>query len=416
MKLQEGPASPAGNLGPSKFLTRNQKKKRRQRLTKHYRTSGTSTDVSEGSSLASCSAHCRSNSTEIGNTACSDSQASVGTAIRQGHAPGTQYFTAAAPFAEKSSEAQTQAPGQAHREPEAVAQAGEAAAQQDFSTAARCISLALDEVHPAATPLVSARTSTTRQQFRHGNYRSYYGYRLESLGEDPRVQIFQKQWFHNKRCLDIGCNAGFVSMAVAARFACASMLGVDIDKQLIQQACRNLAEQRTKARAQYAALGRQTSQAIPAASDQSPSAQRKAARAAATSLAHVWFQQEDFVAAEHEPGSMDAVLCLSVTKWVHLNGGDPALQRLFAAVHRVLTPGGHFILEAQPWRSYKQALRKVNKVSEGMVPLAELELRPDGFCAYLTDVLSFIFLHELVVPQSSTGFDRPIWVLQRGWQ
>lgn len=57
-----------------------------------------------------------------------------------------------------------------------------------------------------------------------------------------------------------------------------------------------------------------------------------------------------------------------------------------------------------------------NKVSEGMVPLAELELRPDGFCAYLTDVLSFIFLHELVVPQSSTGFDRPIWVLQRGWQ
>ena len=52
------------------------------------------------------------------------------------------------------------------------------------------------------------------------------------------LQVFHKAWFQNKRCLDIGCNAGLVSMGVATRFACASMLGVDIDKHLVRQSCK----------------------------------------------------------------------------------------------------------------------------------------------------------------------------------
>lgn len=51
-------------------------------------------------------------------------------------------------------------------------------------------------------------------------------------------------------------------------------------------------------------------------------------------------------------------MCLSVTKWVHLNGGDEGLKKLFAKVADALAPGGWFILEPQPWRSYKQARRK----------------------------------------------------------
>ena len=37
------------------------------------------------------------------------------------------------------------------------------------------------------------------------------------------------------------------------------------------------------------------------------------------------------VGADLAPASMDAVLCLSLTKWVHLNQGDAGLQaRLWA--------------------------------------------------------------------------------------
>ena len=59
-----------------------------------------------------------------------------------------------------------------------------------------------------------------------------------------------------------------------------------------------------------------------------------------------------------EPGAFDTITCFSVTKWVHLNGGDEALQALLARVHSLLAPGGRFILEPQQWISYRKALRK----------------------------------------------------------
>ena len=64
---------------------------------------------------------------------------------------------------------------------------------------------------------------------------------------------------------------------------------------------------------------------------------------------------------EGQPGPQDGggqlydmVLCFSVTKWVHLNWGDAGLAVLFRRVWDKLTPGGLFVLEPQPWRSYKK--------------------------------------------------------------
>ncbi len=59
-----------------------------------------------------------------------------------------------------------------------------------------------------------------------------------------------------------------------------------------------------------------------------------------------------------KPGSCDVALALSITKWVHINAGDEGLRRFFAALQAALVPGGLLVLEPQPWRSYKQALRK----------------------------------------------------------
>jgi len=52
----------------------------------------------------------------------------------------------------------------------------------------------------------------------------------------------------------------------------------------------------------------------------------------------------------------------SVSKWIHLNGGDAGLRRFFERVYAALDPGGTFVLEAQPRESYIKA-RKLHPVS-----------------------------------------------------
>lgn len=51
-------------------------------------------------------------------------------------------------------------------------------------------------------------------------------------------QVMEKPWFQNRKCMDIGCNEGMVTLGLVTRFGTASMLGVDIDPVLISKACR----------------------------------------------------------------------------------------------------------------------------------------------------------------------------------
>merc|ERR1719215_2123258 len=81
-----------------------------------------------------------------------------------------------------------------------------------------------------------------RPIFEHGNYSEYYGYRLsrpEDL-EDPRLLALKGRFgddvFLDKEVLDIGCNAGLVSLAVSRCFGARRVVGIDIDANLVDAA------------------------------------------------------------------------------------------------------------------------------------------------------------------------------------
>lgn len=154
-----------------------------------------------------------------------------------------------------------------------------------------------------------------------------------------------------------------------------------------------------------------------------PAAERRAARSALASLAQTWFVHADFLDARADEGSVDCLTALSVTKWVHLHRGDAGLRAFFARVRVLLSNGGLFILEPQPWRSYKAAAMKMRKQGGDPVALPEatyfqrpdeLELRPEAFPELLCQEFGFVLLRRLAPPEETTaGFDRHMYVFKK---
>ena len=77
-------------------------------------------------------------------------------------------------------------------------------------------------------------------------------------------------------------------------------------------------------------------------------------------------------------------------RWIQLNFGDAGLLTLFRRVHLALRAGGRFVLEPQPWSSY----RKNARVSElALANYAAIAIKPDAFEA----LLAYIVLQHYVV-------------------
>ena len=93
-----------------------------------------------------------------------------------------------------------------------------------------------------------------KPKFTQGNYNRYYGYRNVGGVEDPRLPFLDPKWFKGKDVLDIGCNAGHLTLALADQFQPHKILGMDIDGKLIQAArqnIRHILSQRRKDSAKY---------------------------------------------------------------------------------------------------------------------------------------------------------------------
>lgn len=288
-----------------------------------------------------------------------------------------------------------------------------ATCRSDLSQLARLIS---EPVEQAAKP-VRDRGSIRKNRpcYRYGNYLTYYGYRVGAeMEDDPRLKLFQAEWFHGKRMVDIGCNAGLVTLRACSRFLCASVVGVDIDRTLVQKAVRALCTARDQV-----ANWHKTGTCEPAVVQSWSGAHVHATwtpAAALQSLRKVTFTHANFVEDTHEckAASADTVMCLSVSKWIHINWGDKGLRQLFDKVFRVLAPGGVFILEPQPWKSYQQAFNKQDMPAELKHVLPTLELRPDQFAHILLTEVGFAHVEPLGTPVGvAGGFGRPLLLCRK---
>lgn len=102
----------------------------------------------------------------------------------------------------------------------------------------------------------------------------------------------------------------------------------------------------------------------------------------------------------------DVVLCLNVTKWVHLHHGDDGLKAFLRRCYACLRPGGVFILEPQPMSSYARRRRLSKEIA---ITYKSIQFKPDQFPQYLTELgfSRYEFLNESSC--SNTAFCRPIY-------
>lgn len=268
---------------------------------------------------------------------------------------------------------------------------------------------------------VDKKKRKSKDYFIYGNYESYYGYRIgQKHTEDPRLAAFKKEWFEGKDCLDIGCNQGLITISVARKFCCRSIVGVDIDASLIEKANRNL---RKVARLEHVnnqsmgsservnCLEQQVHESL--SEERTNSANELVSSQKISFFDRVSFQKENFVDSLKQCSEKyDTILCLSVTKWIHFNWGDDGLITLFVKIWRLLRPGGILILEPQPWQSYTRK-RMVSEIAK--VNYSNIFFKPEHFQEILLDKIGFRTVENFTenIPGSVTGFDRPIFVFRK---
>lgn len=261
-------------------------------------------------------------------------------------------------------------------------------------------------------PSVTATPNKKKsEQYQYGNYDRYYGYRHLNEHMDVRLKVFHRnpKFFKDKDILDIGCNVGLLTIAVGEILQPKSIVGIDIDKKLIHRARKNLSmyvrvpthenkldpepgtsrETIGKRRRNSKRFTRRNSKAgsknnprlepspsssqffpisFPICLGTIPSIDNKPEPAeemdddeqnAIQFPDNLFFRTENYVPKDeavlmNDTPQYDLILCLSVTKWMHLNYGDAGLKLAFKRMFNQLRPGGKLILEAQNWASYKK--------------------------------------------------------------
>ena len=257
-------------------------------------------------------------------------------------------------------------------------------------------------------------------RFQYGNYNRYYGYRNSHRDMDPRLTVFaqRKELFIEKDVLDIGCNIGHITLSVARDLSARSVTGIDIDRPLINIARKNI---KHYVNCVQSPAGNEDSRHqdvnffpmsmpinygpvdIPGLTKDK---NHKGFPYNVTFVQGNYVLEDDALLCTEQP-QFDTILCLSITKWIHLNFGDAGLKQAFKRMYAQLRPGGVLILEPQGWSSYT---RKRNLTERIYKNYQHIEFQPDSFTQYLlSSEVGFSKCEVLSIPSHPVkGFQRPI--------
>ncbi|CAJ0920098.1 unnamed protein product, partial [Mesorhabditis belari] len=242
------------------------------------------------------------------------------------------------------------------------------------------------------------------KKYCYGNFDRYYGIRLDAGQRDSRLEVLRKEWFEKKTILDIGCNVGLITIAIAKDYAPRRILGIDIDDHLIGVARKNIRH--------YCDESIEIKGKYPASFSQQFGPVAHLPTTFKTKFPdNVWFRRENYVLQSDElletiQEEFDVIMALSITKWIHLNWGDDGIRRFFLRAFRQLRPGGRLILEVQPYTSYRKRSVMTEAHRENY---RRIEFRPSDFEMYLLETVGFESVEHVEPPSAKTkGFQRPI--------
>ncbi|XP_077386967.1 pre-miRNA 5'-monophosphate methyltransferase [Festucalex cinctus] len=222
-----------------------------------------------------------------------------------------------------------------------------------------------------------------------GNFINYYTFnppenRLSLIPSTLLLDLGYNDSRQTTLLLDVGCNSGELSIALYKHLVetpgetNVHLLGMDLDESLIRRAREN-----------NPLKGGVTFAQLDITGDCAPLRE------------HL---------ARYGRSSFHLTLCLAVTMWVHLNHGDAGLLRLLS---RLAELSRHLLLEAQPWKCYRSAARRLRKLGRSNFDhFKSLKVRGD-VSEQAREHLEKHCDMELVRSFGSTAWDRNLLLFKR---
>ncbi|XP_058486732.1 pre-miRNA 5'-monophosphate methyltransferase [Solea solea] len=229
----------------------------------------------------------------------------------------------------------------------------------------------------------------------HGNFINYYTFnppenRLSLIPASLLQDLGYNRGEENTLLLDVGCNSGDLSVAFykhvvqepvsedESEKSRVHLLGFDLDEALIQRA--------------------QQTNPLPRSISFIP-----------LDITTDTEQLQRYL-EQHGCSHFHLSLCLAVTMWVHLNHGDSGLLQLLSHLASI---SQHLLLEAQPWKCYRSAARRLRKLGRSDFDVFKtLKIRGD-MATHAREHLERDCGMELIQSYGSTVWDRKLLLFRR---